>query len=731
MTEDSLDDSCLKYIVRAPVGVFADASQSRHWPFPWSVQSQETAGDRFDWNVYHEENREDLLGDLGDHGNQRKLACVVIASSALQLQESREWLRQEHVASAFQRAINSGMGLVILPSRIPEDTSPLPLSFLPHECSADFVHQRSMEIPMDQIRIPDHRKVGLFDISDLATANTSGTGRTTVLNSFHTDSPHAWESLLLREPDGQLGDVFLSRSTRGRIAVSTLQLDLKWPDLLFALVQRAVRPSGLLVVSDASQVAKPSDRGVRRWMRVVPGTLHAAATTCATEFEQATSEVPGADAFSHLVFFGHPLPTAEARKELAHRVENGGSATYVVGDRESEMVLSIRGEPEYLAYADEAERRILERQSDIDSTMFNLVAFALTAAKARKCISDRNLVPRLFSSERVASIVSNAYFIRTAGSGNGSIDHLVIPTVNALLAIATLGPIDEALRDRGLTASSDVQKSHRWVIQLLRDPKLDPHDRAEVYRIMHKFISVCGIDSLSDELRQWWNSQASMNVIVDPTDDLVFATWQSFLRAHTDGQLAQIDELSAHIDELETVTCIPNGNFESLVYAYLLLMEAASALPLGSHGAASTSNPKSDRQGGPQDSDTELVKQQNARITQLRNERDYLESEYSFSLTSSRAAWGALAIVLTVILIGGLLALTLLSDWDIKHDAGLYFGFIAALIVVCSILVRKMQWYRRWQMVPGWMWRIIRILGFFREPGSDAKEPSSAMRSSA
>ena len=427
-------------VVPAPVGVFADASQSRHWPRPWSKRAEGVSSGRFEWKVFHEDNRGGLLNALGGDGKPRSLACVVVASAALQLEQSRSWLQQDHVVETFRSALDSGMGLVILPSRIAEDVSPFPLSLLPYDSQGKFVHTRPEKVP-SSLRIPEELRKGLFTkaaVSDYSSTGNSEREMPSVLTSFEPESDENWKSLLKRKAVGKSGDVFLSRSTRGRIAVSTLQLDLAWQDLLLALIQRSVRPSGLLIVSSGSSVVPMDRRAARRWMRVIPESLHAATTERRTESEEPVGSYPGANEFSHLVLVQHKLPDGKTRRELVHRIENGGSATYVVGHLESEVLLSVRGEPQYLQLAREAERRMLERKADVDATMFNLLAFALTAAKARGSISDTDMIPSLFVRERVSEIVFNAFLLRTAASRHRSIDHLLVPTVYVLLAIASL-----------------------------------------------------------------------------------------------------------------------------------------------------------------------------------------------------------------------------------------------------------------------------------------------------
>ena len=63
---------------------------------------------------------------------------------------------------------------------------------------------------------------------------------------------------------------------------------------------------------------------------------------------------------------------------------------------------------------------------------------------------------------------------------------------------------------------------------------------------------------------------------------------------------------------------------------------------------------------------------------------------------------------------------------QLATGAAVAFGLGAALIVVASILVQRMQWYRRKEMVPGWLWTIIRILGLFRGQNSADRSPPAA-----
>ncbi len=712
-------------VIPAPVGVFADASQSRHWPRPWSEGAEGVFGGRFEWKVFHEDNRGGLLNALGGDGKPRSLACVVIASAALQLDQSRSWLQQDHVVETFRSAIDSGMGLVILPSRIAEDASPFLLSLLPYDSQGTFVHARPEKVP-SSLRIPEELRKGLFTkaaVSDYSSTGNTESEMPSVLSSFEPESDENWKSLLKRKPMGKSGDVFLSRSTRGRIAVSTLQLDLAWQDLLLALIQRSVRPSGLLIVSTGSRVARMDRQAVRRWMRVIPESLHAATTESRTESGAPIGSYPGANEFSHLVLLQHKLPDGKARRELVHRIENGGSATYVVGHHEPEILLSVRGEPQYLQLAREAECRMLERKADVDATMFNLLAFALTAETARGCISDPDMIPSLFVRERVSEIVFNAFLVRTAASRNRSIDDLLVPTIYALLALATLGDLKSNLGDRRLPYARDIKKAHNWAVQEFQKLEPESHGKREVLQVFQRFHAVCGLHELSDEFRQWFEHEASVHDNENSGDNVVFKVLRKYETSTASGKEIQID--SVDLEDLETSARLLDQNFEAMGYAYLLLMGAAKAQPLGALESRWQGAPGSTTGTTVVSPESGTVKDQDLLIMRLRNQVHRLENEYEYALKSSKVAWGVLVPFLGVLL-ASLLTVILISDWQIKNDPGLYFGLGAALIVVASILVQRMQWYRRKEMVPGWLWTIIRILGLFRGQNSDDRSPPAA-----
>ena len=162
-----------------------------------------------------------------------------------------------------------------------------------------------------------------------------------------------------------------------------------------------------------------------------------------------------------------------------------------------------------------------------------------------------------------------------------------------------------------------------------------------------------------------------------------------------------------------------------MVYAYLLLMEAAKAQPLGGLESSWQGAPASTSGTIGVSSESGTVRDQDLLIMRLRNQVHRLENEYEYALKSSKVAWGVL-VPFVGVLLASLLAVIFISDWQIKNDPGLYFGLVAALIVIASILVRRMQWYRRQEMVPRWLWTIIRILGLFRGQNSDDRSPPAA-----
>ena len=712
----------VKTLVRGRVGVLADASQTRHWNFPWNDADRETDFRDIDWEVFRGRDHESLLTALGEKSKPRRLACLVISTGFLQSAANREWIAREEVSLAIKRANSEGMGLLVMPSRIPEEVGPFPLTFLPDDCTVSYKYRDPEVCELSKFHVDNSLSRGpLVEWGPDHGSPPVAQGKTRVLVDMVNDSLSRWRGLFASR-DAKSGDVLLSRRTTGRICVSTIDIDRCAPELFVGVVKRLIRTSGLLLVVPDERFDEADEKFGLIWMQQLPAALHASVMRWASSDGARDAAIQALeDSFSHLMFFTDAASVATTYRvdALAHRLENGGSVTYVMEWTDQEVVIPIEGTPGYLNVLREAEANFLDQQTEIDSTTFNLFGFALVAAAARKTIHDQDLVPSLFSIERSQEIILDAMHNRVRGYSVGSVDDLVLPTTNLLLSVSTLR--NNAIGAFSKDSESKVAAVHAWLTEKLEDRSVSEADLEQASESIGMYLRVCGPEHLPDCLAALADHERRGSGSIRVDEDPVFRI------LHSSGFLDPDEELEVDprtIEDLVTVARSADEDFEARAISYLLLLEFAKHQPLGKSFVVGGSNVAGPDESHHDDSDRRMWRDQRARIFELTAERNSLRREYSLALKSSRIAWAVLAIVCGLLLAGGVLLLTLGTEWDIKHDAGLYFGSIAAVFVLSGILVRKLDRGDRARMIPAWSWKTIKILGFFREAdrNSDSKD---------
>ena len=245
----------------------------------------------------------------------------------------------------------------------------------------------------------------------------------------------------------------------GRVIVSVLPFEwIGRTAMVEKALTRATRNRGILILGSKS--APP-------WYRdVEPGQVLV---------RQPDPAAGGAllRSFSHLRLCEDVDWSTQAeltRSTLLARLENSGTVEFLAQGPGGAVFARLDGVPRYLQRLRDAQTQLLTWISDLPSSpTFHLLALALLSDACEQVVRGELYIPDLFRKETVAAVVTSAMSRRVS---NGSVDGLLLPTVN-LLAACSICDIDDSaavtmaawIAMYAGDATADQRAQARWVLR--------------------------------------------------------------------------------------------------------------------------------------------------------------------------------------------------------------------------------------------------------------------------
>ncbi|MFF4557706.1 hypothetical protein [Streptomyces sp. NPDC001422] len=415
---------------------------------------------------------EHSVGDLYRRVEDMSLSAVVYASNSLFSPAIFEASRA--AAPCIGRAVNNGMGLVVLQQFLPPDVVRT-CDFLPMPHQIEYRGVRDCHIKRVQV---NERAIDVHGRAAL----TLGTDR------FGTRSPTLWSEVkpafrgewrpiaTVELRNTRKVDVILrSRTPRARLIVSALPLDwLADEALLGYVIARAVRSRGTLYLHpDGESVANDVSMQLAFGQAVLQGG-HLSHHSIRDPRDVQVRDTPYRH-FSHLLFsprWNWSDLSALRSEGTKSRLENEGSITAHAGTFSDghPLLVTVGGRPPYLEVADRFANWLeVNAERFRDAPTSPLRALAVAAVAIESAAADTDAVPRSMSVEEVRNYL-RSYVVRRR-QGRDNVDGHVLPTAAIASAMELLRfPSEEIapLRswiERGDYASStaSLQQALLWL----------------------------------------------------------------------------------------------------------------------------------------------------------------------------------------------------------------------------------------------------------------------------
>jgi len=462
----------------ATVAVVESRMQSVHYPelsTRWTLEGRGAPWIRFEW--FDEGSLDELARGL----RSSRFSALLVASGALQLHAIAVALNSSEFASEIQAQVKRGMGLVVMQTfaapgrRLLEFLPPgMNVWAVPNEAAAAIAPNYSSSFEqkiaatlsaleghlLPEIPLPSERAV-------IAT-----------LKGEEGD----YQQVAARLPSGE-PIVIASRGSRGRVYVSTAPLDQMGSHALHAMLVRAVRANGMLLIRQTPPASAVEEREYLDWLAAKPSSTHLCEVLMVPGSQEALNIGEGTLAcFGHIVFASpwswESMPRI-SRHDLLLRLENGGSITALVRTSSGETHwLSLAGATRAIETARRYARWLSTHGEDVvDSPLLVIRAATRVNAALRTAVSDWDDVPPLVRPEFARSLFEAALLGRLCGRKRDNVDGLLVPTAALLSACRDLGvTLDSSTAlvnwmRRSLVSASpaSVLQAATWVPELRRE----------------------------------------------------------------------------------------------------------------------------------------------------------------------------------------------------------------------------------------------------------------------
>lgn len=380
---------------------------------------------------------------------EERFAAIVFTPGAMQLPGVRALLAQR--TEVLAKALARGVGLVMTATSL-GGLDRFDLSFLPEGGQVSLVEtpMRDMtgtllfdEVPDGEMHVTADRRV--CSAVTLASSHALGwTDSATLMRADGSSETVAWQA--------QFG--------LGQIMVSVLPFErLGWRDVVERRLIRAARSRGILIVGAAAAPTWYDD--------VEPGQFLARLPDPGDDGQALTQMLEN---FSHLRLC-RDMPWSAlgflTREDLLTRLENDGTVEFAALGPGAPVYARLQGVPRYLIRLRQAQAQLSRQVSDLPaSPIFHVLALAILSHTCQKVVRDRVFVPDLLRLDTLLSVVETAVARRVR---DGSVDGLLLPTVNLLAACSIAGagneltePMVTWVQAHAPSATSDHRAQARW-----------------------------------------------------------------------------------------------------------------------------------------------------------------------------------------------------------------------------------------------------------------------------
>ena len=436
----------IEVLRRGIVAVVESASDSAHYPafnhgtydrlaIPW-LRLQFYDETELDW--------------LLTEPLERRFAAVVFTPGAISLPSVRDAI--ERRAETLAEALKHGVGLVISATSL-GGIERFDFSFLPEGSQVSLVQpgMRSM--------------AGWVRVNDLNERQLSESEGRHALSGVTLAASHAFgwlEAATLRRPDGTVETVaWRAQFGRGRVIVTVLPFErFGWHQVVELMLTRATRSRSCLILGRDSPPA---------WYEEVADGEALARLGYPSGDQDTLNRLM--DNFAQLRLCRDTPWDAVGcltHDALLARLENDGTVEFAA-DGPAEVIYSrLAGVPQYLLRLRQAQADLMDLVPGMHaSPTFHVLAMAILCRTAEHVVQDALFVPDLLRMETARSMVEGAVARRVH---DGSVDGLLLPTVNILAAASITGAASEAtapmiawIKNNAAAAHSDHLAQARWV----------------------------------------------------------------------------------------------------------------------------------------------------------------------------------------------------------------------------------------------------------------------------
>jgi hypothetical protein len=381
---------------------------------------------------------------------ERHFAALVFTPGAMSLPSVREVLGRR--AETLAEALAKGVGLVMTATSL-GGVDRFDLSFLPEGSQISLLQtgMRSM--------------AGVVHVNGLPERQLSETEGRQALSGVSVAASHAFgwlDAATLRTPDGTVETVaWRAQFGRGRVIVVVLPFErLGWHEVVQLTLTRATRSRSCLILgcdSPPHWFEEVTD-GEALVQLANPGAHQDKLNQLLDNFAQLRmcQDVTWADV------------SCLTREALLARLENDGTVEFAADGPDKVIYCRLAGVPEYLLRLRQAQADLIGLVSGIHSSpTFHVLSMAILSKAAEHVVQDTLFVPDLLRTETVRTMVDAAVARRVK---DGSVDGLLLPTINMLAAASITGAAPEAIpsmsawiEENAGAAPADHLAQARWV----------------------------------------------------------------------------------------------------------------------------------------------------------------------------------------------------------------------------------------------------------------------------
>jgi hypothetical protein len=554
---------------------------------------------------------------------ERRFAAVAFTPGAIALPSVRDAMERQ--AETLAEALQHGVGLVISATSL-GGMERFDLSFLPEGSQVSLV-QAGMRSMAGSVRIDD--------ITERQLSEAEGWQ---ALSGVTVAASHAFgwlDAATLRRSDGTVETVaWRAQFGRGRVIVAVLPFErLGWHEVIERMLTRATRSRSCLILGRDSAPA---------WYEEMADGEALARISYPHGDQKALNQL--LDNFAELRLCRDATWDAVGcltHKALLARLENDGTVEFAA-DGPNEVIYSrLAGVPQYLLRLRQVQADLIDMVSGMHaSPTFHVLAMAILCRTAEHVVQDPLFVPDLLRMETARSMVEGAIAHRVS---NGSVDELLLPTVNILAAASITGAAPEAappmvtwIKNNAAAAHSDHLAQARWVARAanrldLLDLMPEPTDQPD---------SLLGRLSRELDAGNLTPLPLPAGSVVSMLDAAIFAYTYAYWSLP--GQASSVWDLLNEVDRsFPEKSFRANRNVEELCYrtAAEVLLDAAS--PLAVHPTIATQPELIPRRA------TELLSRQAAVEMDTRKGQQAVE-ELNKVIGATRTMAGILATMLTL-----------------------------------------------------------------------------------